>query len=222
MLAETYKNIDPKASIPPRKIVRNCNSDSLRGSIRLSQMEIHLSTIKNKQRIQWSSAYVHAWRWSTWMLSLTQVFQSQKNIIVLLIPLDAAGLKIDWSVPRSMERSVAPEVPHCRLSQMCSSNQPAGLQDGHQGMNCWESDCAQHCTSLWLQEYLELADWTQYCPQQVSFSLRHFSSLLPAISGGKASQQIFARVTAWKLLITNAEKNREETYTARTWAYQTP
>lgn len=52
MQAKTPKNKDRKASIPPRKIVGNCNNDSLKGSIRISQMEIHLSTIKNKQRIQ--------------------------------------------------------------------------------------------------------------------------------------------------------------------------
>lgn len=60
-----------------------------------------------------------------------------------------------------MERSIEPKVPHCCLSQMCSSNQPAGWWAGHRGMNCWENSYAQHCTSLGLQEYLELADCTQ-------------------------------------------------------------
>lgn len=95
------------------------------------------------------------------MLSLTQVFQSQVNIIVLLIPLDAAGLKIDWSVPRNTKRSIRPEVPQCCLSQMCSSNPPAGLRAGHGGMKYRENGHTQQRTSLWLHEYLELADCTQ-------------------------------------------------------------
>lgn len=120
------------------------------------------------------------------MLSLTQVFQSQMNIIVLLIPLDAAGLKIDWSVPRNMERSTEPEVPQCCPSQMSSSNLPAGLRAGRGVMNCRENGYGQHCTSLCIPEYLELADHSQYFPQQVFFSLRHFSCLRSAISGKKS------------------------------------
>lgn len=139
------------------------------------------------------------------------------NIIVLLVPLDAAGPKIDWSVPRNTERSIRPEVPQRRLSQMCSSNPLAGLRAGHRGMKCRENGLTQQRTSLRPHEYLELADCTQAVfSSTVSFSLRHFFCLLSAISGTKASQQVFVRVTAWNLFITNTEKNREETYTTRT------
>lgn len=143
------------------------------------------------------------------------------TIIVLLISLDAAGFKIDSSVSRNTKRKGASNQKH--LSVICHRCGPATSLLGYRlgvGAQTVEKT-AVHNTALLLGLWSTWSWLTALSIFQVFFSLRCFSSPLPANSGKRAFPQVFARVTAWKLLITNAEKNKEETYTARTWVYQT-
>lgn len=103
------------------------------------------------------------------------------NLSVHLMPLDAEGLKIHWSVPRSMKRSS--NLKH--FSAVCSWCVPAICLLGYRlGRGAWISEkMAVHNTALRLQEHLELADHTQYFSRQVFFPLRHFSCLFSAFLG---------------------------------------
>lgn len=171
-------------------------------------MEIQLAAIKNKQIILWKSPCLHAWRQCAWLLILKRLLQSQVNVTVWFMPLNAEGLKIHWSVPRSMERSS--NLKH--FSAVCSWCVPAISLLGYRlGTGAWTSGkMSVHSTALWLQEHLEWADHTQYFSHQVFFSLRHFSCLFSAFLG-RDPLKVFSGVTVWKLLITSAEKNVEET-----------
>lgn len=97
---------------------------------------------------------------------------------------------------------------------------------------CWTTGWARGHELLgkWLCKTLHFCSrstWTQLTALSVFLKRFHFHwgisppTFWPLLAE-KASQQIFVSITAWNLLITNAEENRKEKYTARTWAYQIP
>lgn len=89
------------------------------------------------------------------------------NLTVQLMPLDAEGLKIHWSVPRSMERSR--NLKH--FSAVCSWCVPAISLLGYRlGRGEWTSGkMAVHNTVLQLQEHLELTDIFSIFLVRISF-----------------------------------------------------